>query len=171
MPSKFSFALENEFDIVIPDDDVRKVRNVRQMCEGVEDWSPLRRPARPSVTHATGRYHWSGRDLRVGADRTRGRGKPCGRAARALARGIHRMSQMRFRNGAEVRGYHASTLLLTTGARILWTALRSSRDCRARQPWPMRASSGRRNCARQRLSSQAHAWAARAPRISVSRAL
>jgi acyl carrier protein len=30
------FALENEFDIVIPDDDVRKVRNVRQMCEGVE---------------------------------------------------------------------------------------------------------------------------------------
>jgi acyl carrier protein len=30
------FALENEFDIVIPDDDVRNVRNVRQMCEGVE---------------------------------------------------------------------------------------------------------------------------------------
>jgi acyl carrier protein len=30
------FALENEFEIVIPDDDVRSVRNVRQMCEGVE---------------------------------------------------------------------------------------------------------------------------------------
>ena len=30
------FALENEFDINIPDDDVRSVRNVRQMCEGVE---------------------------------------------------------------------------------------------------------------------------------------
>ena len=30
------FALENEFDIVIPDDEVRSVRNVRQMCEGVE---------------------------------------------------------------------------------------------------------------------------------------
>jgi acyl carrier protein len=30
------FALENEFDINIPDDDVRNVRNVRQMCEGVE---------------------------------------------------------------------------------------------------------------------------------------
>ena len=29
------FALENEFDISIPDDDVRSVRNVRQMCEGV----------------------------------------------------------------------------------------------------------------------------------------
>jgi acyl carrier protein len=29
------FALENEFDIVIPDDEVRSVRNVRQMCEGV----------------------------------------------------------------------------------------------------------------------------------------
>ena len=30
------FALENEFDISIPDDDVRSVRNVRQMCEGVD---------------------------------------------------------------------------------------------------------------------------------------
>jgi len=30
------FALENEFDINIPDDDVRDVRNVRQMVAGVE---------------------------------------------------------------------------------------------------------------------------------------
>src|SRR5260221_239814 len=30
------FALENEFDINIPDEEVRSVRNVRQMCEGVE---------------------------------------------------------------------------------------------------------------------------------------
>jgi acyl carrier protein len=30
------FALENEFDISIPDDEVRTVRNVRQMSEGVE---------------------------------------------------------------------------------------------------------------------------------------
>jgi acyl carrier protein len=29
------FALENEFDISIPDDEVRNVRGVRQMCEGV----------------------------------------------------------------------------------------------------------------------------------------
>lgn len=29
------FALENEFDISIPDEEVREVRNVRQMCEGV----------------------------------------------------------------------------------------------------------------------------------------
>jgi acyl carrier protein len=29
------FGLENEFDITIPDDEVRGVRNVRQMCEGV----------------------------------------------------------------------------------------------------------------------------------------
>ncbi len=29
------FALENEFDITIPDEEVRTVRNVRQMCEGV----------------------------------------------------------------------------------------------------------------------------------------
>ena len=30
------FALENEFDISIPDEEVRSVRNVRQMCEGIE---------------------------------------------------------------------------------------------------------------------------------------
>ena len=30
------FALENEFDISIPDDEVRSVRNVRDMCTGVE---------------------------------------------------------------------------------------------------------------------------------------
>jgi acyl carrier protein len=29
------FDLENEFDISIPDEEVRTVRNVRQMCEGV----------------------------------------------------------------------------------------------------------------------------------------
>lgn len=30
------FALENEFDISIPDEEVKAVRNVRQMVEGVE---------------------------------------------------------------------------------------------------------------------------------------
>ena len=30
------FALENEFDINIPDDEVRSVRGVRDMCLGVE---------------------------------------------------------------------------------------------------------------------------------------
>ena len=30
------FALENEFDINIPDEEVKAVRNVRQMVEGVE---------------------------------------------------------------------------------------------------------------------------------------
>ena len=30
------FAIENEFDINIPDDEVREVRNVRQMCAGID---------------------------------------------------------------------------------------------------------------------------------------
>lgn len=30
------FALENEFDITIPDEDARRVRSIRQMCEGVD---------------------------------------------------------------------------------------------------------------------------------------
>ena len=39
------FALENEFDINIPDDEVRSVRNVRQMCEGVEKLVAARQSA------------------------------------------------------------------------------------------------------------------------------
>lgn len=30
------FALENEFDVNIPDDEVRSVRDIRGMCDGVE---------------------------------------------------------------------------------------------------------------------------------------
>ena len=30
------FALENEFDISIPDEQARAVRSIRDMCEGVE---------------------------------------------------------------------------------------------------------------------------------------
>ena len=30
------FALENEFDVNIPDEDARTVRSIRQMCEGVD---------------------------------------------------------------------------------------------------------------------------------------
>ena len=41
------FALEGEFDISIPDDDVRAVRNVRQMCEGVEKLVVAKESGRP----------------------------------------------------------------------------------------------------------------------------
>jgi acyl carrier protein len=30
------FALENEFDITIPDEEARTVRSIRDMCAGVE---------------------------------------------------------------------------------------------------------------------------------------
>ena len=30
------FALENEFDVSIPDDEVRSVRGIRDMCAGVD---------------------------------------------------------------------------------------------------------------------------------------
>lgn len=30
------FALENEFDITIPDEDAKSIRSIRQMAEGVE---------------------------------------------------------------------------------------------------------------------------------------
>jgi acyl carrier protein len=43
------FALENEFDIAIPDDEVRSVRNVRQMCEGVERLVAAKAAAEPKA--------------------------------------------------------------------------------------------------------------------------
>jgi acyl carrier protein len=42
------FALENEFDISIPDEEVRNVRNVRQMAEGVEKLVAARAVAPPA---------------------------------------------------------------------------------------------------------------------------
>jgi len=42
------FALENEFDVSIPDDEVRTVRNVRQMCEGVERLVAAKSAGNPS---------------------------------------------------------------------------------------------------------------------------
>jgi acyl carrier protein len=43
------FALENEFDINIPDEEVRSVRGIREMCEGVERLV-LAKPAAPKVS-------------------------------------------------------------------------------------------------------------------------
>jgi acyl carrier protein len=43
------FALENEFDIVIPDDEVRSVRNVRQMCEGIATLVAAKAAAEPKA--------------------------------------------------------------------------------------------------------------------------
>jgi acyl carrier protein len=39
------FALENEFDINIPNEDVQQVRNVRQMCAGVAKLVAAKAPA------------------------------------------------------------------------------------------------------------------------------
>ena len=42
------FALENEFDISIPDEDVRAVRSVRDMCAGVEKLVAAKGAGRPA---------------------------------------------------------------------------------------------------------------------------
>jgi acyl carrier protein len=47
------FALENEFDITIPDDEVRHVRSVRQMVEGVEKLVAAKAAATPADTAAS----------------------------------------------------------------------------------------------------------------------
>jgi acyl carrier protein len=39
------FALENEFDINIPNEEVQQVRNVRQMCTGVAKLVAAKAPA------------------------------------------------------------------------------------------------------------------------------
>ena len=46
------FALENEFDINIPDDEVREVRNVRQMVEGVARLVAAKAGAGPTLGSA-----------------------------------------------------------------------------------------------------------------------
>jgi acyl carrier protein len=43
------FALENEFEISIPDDAVRAVRNVRQMCEGIDQLIAGQAPGSPAA--------------------------------------------------------------------------------------------------------------------------
>jgi acyl carrier protein len=48
------FALENEFDINIPDEDVREVRNVHQMVEGVAKLVAAKNGAADSSGAASG---------------------------------------------------------------------------------------------------------------------
>jgi acyl carrier protein len=43
------FELENEFDISIPDEEVKTVRNVRQMTEGVEKLLAAKSADTPAV--------------------------------------------------------------------------------------------------------------------------
>ena len=43
------FALENEFDINIPDEEVKNVRNVRQMVEGVEKLMAAKQAGTPAA--------------------------------------------------------------------------------------------------------------------------
>ena len=43
------FALENEFDISIPDEEVKTVRNVRQMVEGVDRLLTAKSAGTPAV--------------------------------------------------------------------------------------------------------------------------
>jgi acyl carrier protein len=129
------FALENEFDINIPDDDVRSVRNVRQMCEGVDKLvaaknagaqaGRLRHAARPSP---------SGRDQRA---------RPvCPEFAEALRRGAAESvrSNPRIapscvsRTAPEVKGYSHQPLLRRPPRRFRRTAspIRGHRGARSR---------------------------------------
>ena len=101
------FALENEFEISIPDDEVRVVRGVRGMCEGVERLvaAEIGRSG-GGVAHAARGHHRRGRDLRAGPEPRRSCAGAGGRPLRD-----RRLSnrptfpQLRFQNGAEVKGY------------------------------------------------------------------
>ncbi|MBZ5601821.1 MAG: acyl carrier protein [Acidobacteriia bacterium] len=43
------FALESEFDLDIPDDAARKIRSVREMCEGIEKLVAAKNAALPQT--------------------------------------------------------------------------------------------------------------------------
>jgi acyl carrier protein len=46
------FALENEFDITIPDEEARAVRSIRDMCAGVEKLVAAKNVAQPPQSAA-----------------------------------------------------------------------------------------------------------------------
>ena len=100
------FALEGEFDISIPDEEVRTVRNVRDMCAGVERLvaAKIRRAGRPVAMR---RVAITG----VGAISALGRNSA--EFAESLREGRGGIGQIesadsrssRFQNGAEVKEY------------------------------------------------------------------
>src|SRR5689334_21592865 len=100
------FALENEFDINIPDDQVRSVRTVRQMCEGVERLVVAKAGATPG-SYRMRRVAITG----IGSISAIGRTVPefaeSLRTGRCVIEPIEScdMSNCCFQNGAEVKGY------------------------------------------------------------------
>ena len=124
------FALENEFDITIPDDEVRSVRNVRQMCEGVEKLVAAKvggREGRP-VADAARRHHRHGRDLRLGRNCRGVRASPC-RQGRSGIGPIESTDMSQIALSERRRGAAATATSLTskTAAPTSSTASRSSR--------------------------------------------
>src|ERR1017187_1399111 len=74
------FALENEFDISIPDEEVKSVRNVRQMVEGVERLLAAKSAGTPTAQqYAPRRHHRRWRNCRTGPHRMRVLEEPSGR--------------------------------------------------------------------------------------------
>src|ERR1700728_4174421 len=58
------FALENEFDINIPDEEVKNVRNVRQMVAGVERLLAAKSASTPATQEHAPRRHPTPRSRR-----------------------------------------------------------------------------------------------------------
>src|ERR1035438_8828618 len=80
------FALEGEFDISIPDEEVRSVRNVRDMCSGVERLVAAK-SADAHVAHVAQRARYVLGRGKAGGRQERGRaGRPVGDATRRYHR-------------------------------------------------------------------------------------
>ena len=123
------FALENEFDISIPDDEVRSVRNVRQMCEGVERLVAAKnRRGRPASSDAARRDHRHGRDQRAGPEHRANSRSRCAQGRRGIGP-IESTDMSQIALSERRRGARATATSPTskTAAPISWTASRSSR--------------------------------------------
>ncbi len=125
------FALENEFDINIPDDEVRTVRNVRQMCEGVEQAGGRqvrRRRAAGQVAMRRVAITGMGAICALGRNTCGVRAALCARAAPGIgpieSTDISQIALSERRRGARLL---ATSRTSTTAAPISSTASRSSR--------------------------------------------
>ncbi len=124
------FALENEFNITIPDEAAKQIRNVRQMIEGVEKLiagGASDAAAVTLVTHASRRRHRYRRHLRAGSQRRGVRPRPARRALPASDRFSPPIAPRSDFAMAPRSPATITPLTSTTSAPISWTASRSSR--------------------------------------------
>ena len=143
------FALENEFDISIPDEKCGRCATCARCAKAWSGWWPPSATPRPASRCGASRSPGWARSARwAGTAAEFAASLRAGRSASARSN-PPTCSQLRFQNGAEVQGYSPHALFRRPPRR-LHGPLRAVRgDRRARGGLRCGQSSGRRSCARR----------------------